>query len=91
MRAAAVAVADQTSRVILDSTEPPMEALLRCMSRPDAYDVQVIAEEKDRWFVFVRPEAWRCFDGGGARMVGGGATYEISKADFRILSAQLWE
>jgi hypothetical protein len=71
---------------------PEYEQWRRCMSRPEAFDVQVISEEADRWFVFVVPIQDRCEDAGwGGRLVTGGTTYEISKQGYRVLSAQPWE
>lgn len=69
-----------------------MDALFRCLSRLDAYDVQIVREESDRWIVYLRPRPARCWDAGlGQRLIGGSATYEISRVDFSIISAQFWE
>jgi hypothetical protein len=45
----------------------------------------------DRWIIFVRPRPERCFDAGDSSLKGGAVTYEVSKADFHILSAEFWE
>jgi hypothetical protein len=66
------------------------DLLARCLSRPEAYDAQIIREEADRWVIYVRPRAERCWDG-GERLMGSDGKYEIHKGDFRILSAEFGE
>lgn len=94
LRAASVAARYEASQYQRQHEEqiPEFERWLRCMSRPDSYDVQVISEDSERWLVFVVPVQQRCEDAGwGGRLITGGTTFEISKTDFRIISAQQWE
>jgi hypothetical protein len=55
------------------------------MSRLDAYDVQVILEEEERWVIFVGAREWRCCDAGGGRLVDAGA-YPTQHAEAPIFS-----
>lgn len=93
LRAAYAAVHYEVSHYErLHDENPQLEQWYRCMSRLDTYDAQIIQEEPGRWFVFVIPIQDRCGEAGpGGRLITGGATYEVSKQDFRILSAQQWE
>lgn len=83
LRALSLAVADLAGHVNPHTEDP----LARCLARTDSYDAQVVREEADRWVIYVRPRAERCWDG-GQQLKDGDATYEVSKGDFRLLSAE---
>ena len=50
----------------------------------------MVWEGEDRYFVRVLPRIGTCVPGGGA-LKGGGADYEVSKTDFRIIRRDLME
>ena len=87
VRALSVAMNDLVMR---NGNPNSPDELVSCLSRTEAYDAQVVREADDRWTIYVRPQAERCFDG-GARLKGGDAKYEISKKDFSIISAEFGE
>lgn len=68
---------------------PGGDDLTRCLSRLDAYDVQVISETTDRWVIWVGAREWRCYDAGGGHLTDADGTFEVSKDDFSILSARI--
>ena len=94
LRATLVAVGDLAKRNEHHLDDPTWGEFYRCLSRLDAYDAQVVRQEVDRWVIYVGPRLQRCYDptdAGDRHLLGGAVTYEVSKADFRILSAEFWE
>lgn len=86
LRALSLAVGHFSAQI-----NPHTEDLLaQCLSRPEAYDARITREEADRWIIYIRPRAERCWDG-GERLMGSDGKYEIRKSDFRILSAEFGE
>ena len=81
-KAASVAAADLMARRAQSAANAPVVLdSMRCLGRIESYDITV-HPQNDRYLVYIRPVAGRCVRG---HLKGGDATYEISKADFRIL------
>lgn len=93
LRAMRVAIGDLTLRAQYDALNvesPDALQLVECLAREDAYDAQLVGQETDRFIVYVRPRAERCFPRGDW-LKGGDATYEVARSDYRLLSVKRGE
>lgn len=69
--------------------DPDAREIARCFARLESYDIQV-REAEDRYVVYFLPNSSRCVKD-GRHVLGGDATYELHKGDFRILSKDYGE
>jgi hypothetical protein len=91
LKAASVAVLDLASQSEQLLREHPdvLDPVHQCLARVENYQISVW-EGVDRYFVRVLPRIGGCIEGGDA-LKGGGANYEMSKRDFRILRRDYME
>lgn len=85
LRAAWLAASDLVQQVEKNQKSAPKQnEIMLCFARVESYDLE-IREANDRYVVELVPRSERCVTP-PSRLMGGGATYEIDKITFNILS-----